>query len=150
MGKVWEREKIPDELWSSHTVRAWVNCCYDPRFRKRTETFLEDVMGLAPHEYDFQPYPGGAKEFADGTDHQAVGALAKSLDVSRTAHQAKSIFLMTHQGCAAYGMAFANFAEERAFHARELRKARRRAEDLCPDLPVRLFFIGRESIHEID
>ncbi len=145
---MWKFEAIPDEVWHSHTVQCWALGCIDPRFRERQQEFILKELAVPHHQLDFQPFPGGAKPFAEKNE-AAVRALLQSLTVARTKHHAPLAMLMTHENCAAYGREFASFEEELAFHEEELRRAREHFKEFAADMQIRSFFVGRKKIIEI-
>jgi hypothetical protein len=124
--------------------------CYDYRFEsalrkllKRLEIYRPDPIRIA----------GGAKSLVspqyDGDRHFLVDQIRKSMQL----HGTRTVLLMLHSDCGAYGglAAFNNDpAKELENHRRDLHAAADCLKQAIPELTVRGFFVDFEGIWEME
>lgn len=104
-----------------HTCQAVAVHCIDFRFQKQVSAFLEKKF---PQGYDRIAVAGGIKDLLE---NQTKGVVFKNLKISIQLHQPKTIFLMQHEDCGAYGgsTAFQSPRAEREFQAQQLQKTQK-------------------------
>lgn len=113
--------------------------CIDFRFRKETAEFMENELGLKT--FDLAAFPGGSKPINESiTD---VDLAMQCLSVPCELHHIKKIVVINHEDCGAYGGSakFNNDRQaEKEFHFAELRKAKKKIMEKCPNREVVLIY----------
>ena len=105
---------------NQHTCEAVVLHCIDFRFRNMLNEYLQKRF---PEGYDLVSVAGSAKRLvADSPENNFV---VDQIRVSNKLHEPKTIVLIQHEDCGAYGgsKAFVNFEEELNTQKSELEKA---------------------------
>lgn len=110
--------------------------CMDFRFGKKMKEFMETngLMGDA----DLVSIAGAAKNIVN-PETQAFAL--RQIEISKTLHEMKRVFLVNHTDCGAYGGKKA-FADEKAEYEKltgDLREARNIVKAKWPDLEVVLW-----------
>jgi carbonic anhydrase len=79
---------------------------------------------------------GAGKDIVDNPD----GFVATQIDLSSKLHATKTVLLMNHMDCGAYGghTAFENLETERAHHISEMTKAAETIKAKRPDMEVKM------------
>jgi len=110
---------IPFAHNGQHTCRGAVMTCIDFRFWPAVAEFIKSHFGW--DSYDLITVPGAAK-----TVNEDRTLAIDSLTVSCELHQAKTLVIINHADCGAYGGAkrFASQAAEEEFHRQALGEAR--------------------------
>jgi len=122
-----------------HTCQAVVLCCIDFRFWRETARFVEEELGL--ESFDFPSLPGAAKAINDCQDEK--GLAMQCVSVPCNLHHAKTLVIVNHQDCGAYGgskMFNGDELAEENFHRLELKKVKSRVLAEYPDLKVILLY----------
>ena len=93
-------KKIPHRTNHKHvTVPACIVWCFDPRFSKLLNKFIKTHKFK---HYDAVTVAGGAKDLVkQGTPEQAY--VFSQIEKSLKLHKPKTIHLMVHHNCGAYG-----------------------------------------------
>lgn len=134
--------KIPFRFRGVHHCSAVVFTCMDFRFRKELGQFIEDRNeGLGIEPFDDPKLPGAAKNIneLDGD----LDLATKSIGISCDLHEAKTIVIVNHEDCGAYGGSakFGNDPEsEQKFHEEELKKAREKIAAKFPGKEIILVY----------
>ncbi len=104
-----------------HTCEAVVIHCIDFRFRKILNEYL---MRRFPEGYDLISVAGGVKRLLE--DPVENNFVLEQLQISHRLHSSKTIVLIQHEDCGAYGGSkeFENLAREQQFQQEQLAKAR--------------------------
>ncbi|HEX5429747.1 MAG TPA: carbonic anhydrase [Patescibacteria group bacterium] len=97
--------------------------CQDPRFKSHVEKLVVANLGLTEEELDVISVPGGGWELA--RSGVGIELLATGLKIAIQDHGARTVVIVHHQDCGAYGGSgsFRNLDHEREHHDREIRKA---------------------------
>ena len=124
--------KLPFKYKNIHSCEAVVLTCIDFRFWRETIEFIEKELGIK--YFDFPSLPGAAKAINDCQNNAEISA--QCIAVPYSLHHAKTLVIVNHQDCGAYGGSknFDNDGEEQKFHAQELRKARAKILDKYSNL----------------
>lgn len=144
-------EKILDYRSNKEHYRAGaaVVWCYDERFRKAMDAFLESRGISHP---DIIKIAGGAKTLASPDKESDRGYLLEQIGKSILLHSTGKALLMTHEDCGAYGGS-AKFndshSEELSFHKKELAEAKRITKERFPGLDVETVFVGLDGIYSV-
>ena len=103
----------------AHSCKALVLHCIDFRFQEQISEFLEKKF---PQSYDRVALAGGVKELLENGERSIT---LKNLEISSQLHQPKTIVLIQHEDCGAYGGsgAFRSSAKELEHQRQELQKA---------------------------
>lgn len=130
----------------SHTCTSLLMHCMDFRFHKSIKAMMEEkgLMGDA----DLVSIAGSAKNIVN-PDTQ-VFAL-RQIEISKTLHATKTVHLMNHTDCGAYGgkAAFADGQAEYDKLTGDLKQARDIVKNKWPDLEVKLWLVHiDEAEHE--
>jgi carbonic anhydrase len=145
MEKIFHFDSAPEH----YTADAAVLCCFDERVRLVTQKFLKRQGILRP---DMIVVAGGAKTLASARDDGERDFVLGQLGLSVRLHGTRSVVLMTHSDCGAYGglAAFGeNAAREADFHQQELQRAASLVKTKFPELGVGCFFVGFDGVHEV-
>jgi len=105
---------------NTHTCEAVVLHCIDFRFRNMLTVYLQQRF---PEGYDLVSVAGSVKRLAE--DSLENNFVLDQIRVSNRLHEPKTIMLIQHEDCGAYGgsKAFASFDEESNTQKSELEKA---------------------------
>jgi len=131
--------KLPFKYKNIHACEAVVLCCIDFRFWRETLEFVEKELGIK--SFDFPSLPGAAKAINEsvGDADLAMSCVSVPCDL----HQAKTLVLINHQDCGAYGGSKIFSGDETAeqkFHETELKKAKTKVLAKYPNLNVILVY----------
>lgn len=122
----------------SHTCDACVVTCEDFRLHRRADgrNTIGDFVASLGCDCDVITRGGGIQDIvrpADGFD----SSLLRDLTVSVGLHSVKTIYLINHTTCGAYGpMGFDSIDAERAQHNADLVAAAKILTDRFPDIEV--------------
>ena len=119
-------------------------CCIDPRYFDATAAFVRGSFHAAT--FDVKTDAGGVKAMLD--EGPAVrGWIVRSLRLACEQRGIKTVILVNHQDCAAYGgsSAFKDGAEETACHAQQLAMAASLLRATFSRLTVRMFYAHQAS-----
>lgn len=116
----------------SHTCSSALLRCIDFRLEPAIHDFLVS-RGLAG-DCDVISFAGATK----GLAQDASSVLADQLKLSKKLHDIKTVVLMNHTDCGAYGgrAAFQDEEAERNHHRKDLAEAQRRVCDALEDVRV--------------
>jgi len=106
----------------------------DFRFNEAIHAWAEK-QGLIK-DFDLVALAGAQKNFLD---EETKAVALKQLDISSRLHGIKTVLLIAHQDCGAYGgsKSFASWDEERAKYSDDLESAAAIIKDKFPTLSVR-------------
>lgn len=137
----------PVERYRCDAAVVW---CFDNRFElvlrkllKRLEVGFFDPIRIA----------GGAKFLASPDRESDREFVLEQIRLSMRLHQTRSVILMLHSDCGAYGGlgAFGGDAQKEALHhSLELQNAASYLLSQIPELTVRPFFVDFEGVWEIN
>lgn len=98
-----------------------------------------DEQGMTG-DCDLVSLAGAAKNLASPMAPEHRVTLEKQIELASKLHGIKTLTLMNHTDCGAYGgaAAFASSDEEKVTHGEELRAAREIVKAIHPDVEVRL------------
>ncbi|OGF35688.1 hypothetical protein A2482_04505 [Candidatus Falkowbacteria bacterium RIFOXYC2_FULL_48_21] len=118
----------------SHTCNSLLLTCIDFRFNEAIRDWAKE-QGLIK-DFDLVSLAGAQKNFLD-EDTKSVAL--KQLEISSRLHGIKTVLLVAHQDCGAYGgsKAFASWDEEKAKYAEDLEKAESLIKERFSILAVR-------------
>jgi carbonic anhydrase len=133
-----------------YKCEAAVVWCFDNRF----ELVLRKLLKRLGVVY-FDPIriAGGTKCLASPEYERDCDFVLEQIRISMRLHETKSVILMLHSDCGAYGglAAFENNSEKEAqHHCRELQRASSFLLSQIPGLTVQPFFVDFEGVWEID
>jgi|SRR6185312_1803002 len=137
----------PREHYTADAVVVW---CFDHRFNPALRKFLQKT---GVEHVDLIVVAGGAKNLASPQNENDRRFVLDQIKSSTQLHQTKTVFLMLHSDCGAYGGlgTFDNDpARESENHNREMQKAMACLKKELPELKVRAFLIDFEGVWEID
>ena len=146
MEKIFHFDSSPEH----YVADAAVLCCFDERVRIVTQKFLKRQGILRP---DMIVVAGGAKTLASPRNDAERNFILDQVATSLRLHATKSLFLMTHSDCGAYGglAAFKNDREREANHHQgELQHAAELVKNSFPELAVRCFLVGFDGVQEAE
>lgn len=137
----------PPERYRCDAAVVW---CFDNRFElvlrkllKRLDVGFFDPIRIA----------GGAKFLASPDRESDREFVLEQIRLSMRLHQTRSVILMLHSDCGAYGglAAFGGDAQKEALHhSLELQNAASYLLSQIPELTVRPFFVDFEGVWEVD
>lgn len=116
----------------SHTCDALVVCCIDFRFQKFIRNWTDSE--LPGKTFDLVGYAGSTKE---------LDTVMKQIDISVKLHDVKTIVLIHHEECGAYG---AESTPER--HAGDLHTAQDAVLAQYPDVDVQTYYLHLDGTFE--
>src|SRR3989339_1609874 len=121
----------------SHTCSSALIRCMDFRLTDAINKWLEE-KGIM-NDCDMISVAGIAKVIADDPDSPEAKFILKQFELSKKLHNTKTLYLMHHTDCGAYGghKAFANLEEEKAKYLADMEKAREVIKSVVPDLEVK-------------
>ncbi|HLW54955.1 MAG TPA: carbonic anhydrase [Candidatus Angelobacter sp.] len=133
-----------------YKCEAAVVWCFDNRF----ELVLRKLLKRLNVEY-FDPIriAGGTKCLASPEHERDRDFLLEQIRISMRLHDTKSVILMLHSDCGAYGglAAFEGNAEKEAqHHCLELQRASSYLLSQIPELTVQPFFVDFEGVWQVD
>ena len=121
----------------SHTCSSALIRCMDFRLTDAINKWLEE-KGIM-NDCDMISVAGIAKVIADNPESPEAKFVLKQFELSKKLHATKTLYLMHHTDCGAYGghKAFANLDEEKAKYKADMEKARKIIKSVVPDLEVK-------------
>jgi|SRR3989338_3698335 len=124
---------------SSHSCQAVVLHCIDFRFKKELDTYLNQRF---PKGYDLISLAGSCKGLLSDEDHRKL--LLEQFQISSRLHHPKTIALVQHEDCGAYGGsgAFRTPEEELEHQGQELQKASVLLKEHFSQHQIETYFIG--------
>lgn len=138
----------------SHTCSSALIRCMDFRLTDAINKWLEE-KGIM-NDCDMISVAGIAKVIADNPESPEAKYVLKQFELSKKLHATKTLYLMHHTDCGAYGghKAFANLDEEKAKYKADMEKAREVIKSVVPDLEVKFVLAdikddGRVEILEV-
>ncbi len=117
---------------TTHSCDALVVACIDFRFQSYIRDWLTKQM--KGKTYDYVGFAGSTK---------SLDTIMGQLDISVRLHQIKTVVLIHHEDCGAYG---AESTAER--HALDLRAARTAVVSRYADLHVELYYLHLDGTFE--
>jgi hypothetical protein len=137
----------PRERYECDAAIVW---CFDNRF----EVVLRKlVKHLALNYYDPIRIAGGTKCLASPDQESDREFVLDQIRISRRLHQTKTVILMLHSDCGAYGglASFENDAQREAEnHRQELNRAAALIKARIPELEVKAYFVDFEGVWQVD
>jgi carbonic anhydrase len=129
----------------AHTCNALVIHCMDFRFGSAIKGHLEDQALL--DDCDIVSLAGAAKNIAAPSSDADLATAMKQVELSKKLHDIKTVVLMNHTDCGAYGgrKAFADRDVERAQHTADMEKAGEAIRAKYPDLQIRIVLADIEE-----
>ncbi|HEY6350905.1 MAG TPA: carbonic anhydrase [Candidatus Angelobacter sp.] len=137
----------PREHYIADAAVVW---CFDHRFEaasrkllKRIGVFSADAIRVA----------GGAKSLASPEQESARLFVLDQLQKSIRLHKTRTVVLMLHSDCGAYGglAAFHNDPEEEArHHAADLQRAASFVKQQIPELAIKSYFVDFDGVWEME
>jgi len=109
-------QEVPEGHYTADICLIW---CFDARFSPLLDEFSKQFSHV-----DLVKVAGGAKGIADREDSVGQDFLLRQIEGSIKLHQTKTVGLMVHANCGAYGKSFPSKEEEAAFYGGELGKAK--------------------------
>jgi len=111
--------KVPYPYKGQHHCEVVVLFCMDHRYARLVQDFIYKRFDV--DRFDPIAVAGGAKTVNDSED-----LVDRCFGVSRNLHEVKTIVIVNHSDCGAYGgrKKFATVSEEDDFHYQELNKAK--------------------------
>lgn len=160
---VWHVTDVPSIITSSmhkffhfisrterYKCQAAVVWCFDNRF----ELVLRKLLRRLEIEF-FDPIriAGGTKYLASVEHEHERNFVLEQIRISMRLHETKSVILMLHSDCGAYGgsAAFGNNREKEAqHHCLELQRATSYLLSQIPELKVRPVFVDFDGVWDIE
>jgi len=146
MRKIFHFES-PRERYKCDAAVVW---CFDNRF----EMLLRKVVKrLGLTYYDPIRIAGGTKYLASPDNENERQFVLEQIRLSMRLHETKTVILMLHSDCGAYGglAAFDNDREREAEnHRQEMHRAAEFLATQIPELEVKAFFVDFEGVWEAD
>jgi len=144
MHKIFHFES-PRERYKCDAAVVW---CFDNRF----ELLLQKIVKrLGLRYYDPIRIAGGTKYLASPGHEYERQFVLEQIRLSMRLHQTKTVILMLHSDCGAYG-GLAAFDNDRQREAENHRQEMHRAADYLkaqvPELNVKAFFVDFEGVWE--
>lgn len=145
MRKIFHYES-PREHYESDAAVVW---CYDHRFDqvfrkllKRTGIQFPDPVRIA----------GGAKTLVSPARESDREFVLEQIRLSMELHGTKTVILMLHSDCGAYGglKAFESPETEAENHRQEMRRAARYLKEKFPQLAIKAYFVDFGGVWEAD
>ena len=126
----------------SHGVRDLVVSCIDYRFRR---LIVEWIWQSLADQADLVAVAGGVKSFIDDASREYA---LSHLEIARKLHGVRTIHLLNHLDCGAYGGSGRHHNEdcERQFHFDQCTVAQRIILDRFPNLQVKLYFVNFSGV----
>ena len=136
----------PRERYKCDAAIVW---CFDNRFEM---VLRKLVRRLDLNYYDPIRIAGGTKCLASPEHERDREFVLEQIRISMRLHETKTVLLMLHTDCGAYGglAAFSGNAEAEAQnHLAELRRAAALLTSKIPELKVRCCFVNFEGVWEV-
>ncbi|HKF22743.1 MAG TPA: carbonic anhydrase [Candidatus Angelobacter sp.] len=136
----------PRERYKCDAAIVW---CFDNRFELALRKL---VKRLGLNYYDPIRIAGGTKYLASPEHEHDREFVLEQIRLSMRLHETKTVFLMLHSDCGAYGglAAFGGDAEKEARnHHQELQRAASFLLSQIPELTVRCCFVDFEGVWEV-
>jgi len=137
----------PREPYSADAAVVW---CFDHRFHTG---FSKCLKRLGMVNQDVIKVAGGAKCLASPAQEQDREFVLEQIRASKRLHATKSVILMVHSDCGAYGglERFGNDAAREAEHLeKELKAAAECVRERVPGVSVAAYFVDFEGVWEVD
>lgn len=137
----------PAERYKCDAAVVW---CFDNRFELVLRKLLKR---LEVEHFDPIRIAGGAKFLASPDRESDREFVLEQIRLSMRLHQTRSVILMLHSDCGAYGglAAFGGDAQKEALHhSLELQNAASYLLSQIPEVTVRPFFVDFEGVWEIN
>ena len=137
----------PRERYQCDAAIVW---CFDNRFESVLKKLVKR-LGLA--YYDPIRIAGGTKYLASPEQERDRQFLLEQIRISMRLHQTRTVILMLHSDCGAYGglNAFENDSQREAeHHSQELHRAAQILKSEIPELTVKTYFVDFEGVWETD
>jgi hypothetical protein len=129
----------------SHNCQAVVLHCIDFRFTEELDNYFDKRF---PQGYDVISLAGSCKGLLNDEEHKKL--LLEQFEISHKLHHPKTIALVQHEDCGAYGGSgnFADAAAEVKFHKKEAQKAGELLSHDFPGVGVERYFakLSREVV----
>lgn len=121
----------------THSCEAVVLHCIDFRF---TDDLDKHLIGRFPGGYDLISLAGACKGLLSDDDHRKI--LLEQFQISNRLHHPKTIVLIQHEDCGAYGGSknFEGAASEQEFQKGELEKAGELLAQSFPGIAIERHF----------
>jgi carbonic anhydrase len=137
----------PRDRYKCEAAVVW---CFDNRF----ELVLKKLLKRLDVGY-FDPIriAGGTKYLASPEDEANRKFVLDQIRISMRLHETKTVILMLHSDCGAYGGLAAfedDAAKEAQHHAKELQQAASYLLSQIPELTIKPYFVDFEGVWEID
>lgn len=141
------RHNLPPTVKHEHPVDNILVYCSDHRFRPITNYWIKTQLD---DDADELKWPGGVK-LLNSSDETTVDDTIKAIALLAKGHKAKTIHLLNHLDCSAYGGSsrHVNETAERKFHEKELRQAAGTVAKHLPDIKVRIYLEDFHGIAEL-
>ncbi|HPQ68046.1 MAG TPA: hypothetical protein PKW95_02885 [bacterium] len=126
-----------------HVCDAAVVTCEDFRLHQRADgsNFIAEFIKSLKVDCDLITRGGSVQDLLRPKMPGFDQALFRDLTVSVELHQVKTIYLINHEDCGAYGaMQFADREAETAQHHQDLREARNLLMTKFPEVEIVLYF----------
>ena len=140
----------------SHKCEAAVITCEDFRLHQRKDgrNYIADFVKSLGVDADLITRGGSIQDLVRPETEGFCECLFRDSRVSAVLHSIKTIYLVNHEDCGAYGaLNFASKDEEFAKHAQDLRDAKKKINERFPEVEVKLFFAylaaGTSDVFEI-
>jgi hypothetical protein len=145
MRKIFHYES-PRERYESDAAVVW---CYDHRFDQVFRKLLKRIGIEFP---DPVRIAGGAKTLASPARESDREFVLEQIRLSMELHRTKTVILMLHSDCGAYGglNAFENAESEAENHRQEMHRAARYLKEKFPQLTIKAFFVDFNGVWEAD
>ncbi|HKW74425.1 MAG TPA: carbonic anhydrase [Terriglobales bacterium] len=145
MRKIFHYES-PRERYESDAAVVW---CYDHRFDQVFRKLLKRIGIQFP---DPVRIAGGAKTLASPARESDREFVLEQIRLSMELHRTKTVILMLHSDCGAYGglKAFDKAESEAENHRQEMHRAARYLKDKFPELAIKAYFVDFEGVWEAD
>lgn len=137
---------------NNHEVQALVLMCMDFRFHEQTLALLKK-QGL--ESFDLKTDAGGVKYLVSADKPAVKDWILENISIAKRLHHIKSVFLINHYDCGAYGgnAAFESQDAQLDYHREQLTAARTILSNEFPDLEVKTMFArlsdGKVTLSEV-
>lgn len=124
-----------------HTCQNALIRCMDFRLQKAVDQWM--IENNLPGDCDMISVAGAGKDIVANPD----GFVATQIDLSFKLHATKTVLLMHHTDCGAYGghAAFENLEVEHAHHISEMTKAAEVIKSKHPDMEVKMLLAEHQE-----
>lgn len=127
----------------SHTCEAAVITCEDFRLHQRKDgrNYIADFIKSLGVDADLITRGGSVQDIVRPETEGFCECLLRDSRVSTALHNIKTLYLVNHEDCGAYGsFAFATKEEEMAKHTQDLKDAKEAISEKFPGIDIRLYF----------